>query len=225
MSEISSSSQQRLCRVEAALYSAGRPLAYEEIMPIARTKSDRVVTKLLKTLEEVYQKRLCALEIIFLDDERVALQLKPRFEKLVQQFNHRPLLTVGPLKTLSYIAFHQPVDQRQVINDRGHHVYAHLRMMDDIGLITRERTPERSYIIRTTSFFGDYFGFSHNPERSKLQLKKIFRDLKITKLENGSSDFGLEELGLDDIEEELTDSGDRLAQRLPEYTSATNHGL
>jgi segregation and condensation protein B len=182
------------------------------------------VTKLLKNLEEVYQKRLCALEVKFLNDGRVGLQLKPKFEKLVQQFNHRPLLTVGPLKTLSYIAFHQPVDQRQVINDRGSHVYAHLRMMEDIGLITRERTEERSYIIRTTSFFGDYFGFSHNPERSKLQLKKIFRDLKITKLENGSSDYGLDELGLDDIEEELADSGDRLSQGLPEYTSATNQG-
>ena len=225
MSETYTSSQRRLCRVEAALYSAGRPLSFDEIRPIANTKSDRVVTKLLKNLEEVYQKRSCALEVKILNDGRVALQLKPKFEKLVQQFNHRPLLTVGPLKTLSYIAFHQPVDQRQVINDRGSHVYAHLRMMDDIGLITRERTEERSYLIRTTSFFGDYFGFSHNPERSKLQLKKIFRDLKITKLENGNSDFGLDDLGLDDIEEELADSGDRLSQGLPEYTRATNHGF
>ena len=224
MSVILTNAQRRLCRVEAALYSAGRPLSYNEIRPIANTKSDRVVTKLLKDLEETYLNRECALEVKFLEDGRVALQLKPSYEKIVQQFNHRPLLSVGPLKTLSYIAFHQPVDQRQVITDRGSHVYAHLRMMDDIGLITRERTEDRSYIIRTTSFFGDYFGFSHNPERSKLQLKKIFRDLKITKLENGSSDYGLDELGLDDIEEDLTDSGDGFSQRLPEYTSTANRG-
>ena len=68
MSVILTNAQRRLCRVEAALYSAGRPLSYNEIRPIANTKSDRVVTKLLKDLEETYLNRECALEVKFLEE-------------------------------------------------------------------------------------------------------------------------------------------------------------
>ena len=103
-------------------------------------------------------------------------------------------------------------------------------MMENMGLIHRERTEDRSYMITTTSFYSDYFGFSHNPERSKVQLKQIFRELQITKLENGMLDNlfsgiidGLEEL--DDVEKEnLADSGNGLAQRLSQYASSSNNG-
>jgi len=214
--------------LEAALYSAGRPLTLEEIKPVLRTRSDRVSKKVISELKKQYSKRNRALEIVYFDDKRVALQLKEKYDDFVKQFSNKPLLKQGPLKTLSYIAFHQPVDQRKVIADRGSHAYAHLKMMENMGLIRRERTEDRSYIITTTSFYSDYFGFSHNPERSKLQLKKMFRDLKITKLENGSIDGlfddvinGLEEL--DNIEDHgLTNAGNGLAQRLPQYTSSSN---
>ena len=158
------------------------------------------------------------------------MQLKQKYEDFVNQFNNKPLLKLGPLKTLSYIAFHQPVDQRQVITDRGSHVYSHLRMMENMGLIHRERTEDRSYVITTTPFYSDYFGFSHNPERSKIQLKKIFRELKITKMENGTIENlfsgiidGLDEL--DALEEGiLADSGNGLAQGSSQYAGSSNNG-
>lgn len=157
------------------------------------------------------------------------MQLKENYDDFVKQFNNKPLLKMGPLKTLSYVAFHQPVDQRQVITDRGSHVYSHLRMMENMGLIHRERTEDRSFIITTTSFYGDYFGFSHNPERSKIQLKQVFRDLKITKLENGAVENlfngvieGLDEL--DELKESLADSGDGLTQGLPQYAGSSDNG-
>jgi segregation and condensation protein B len=217
--------QLRLCQLEAALYAAGRPLFFEEIMPVINTKSDNVVTKLIQELGTKYQNRDCALEIVNLEDRRVTLQLKEKYESIVNNFNHRPLLTKGPLKTLSYIAFHQPVDQRQVITDRGSHVYAHLKMIEDMGLISRERTEDRSYIINTTPFFGDYFGFSHNPNKTKLQLKQIFKELKLASLENGQDleDDGSSLEGTMMLRELLADSRDRLPERLTEYSSSTDN--
>ena len=85
----------------------------------------------------------------------------------------RPLLTVGPLKTLSYIDFRQPVPQKQVLTVRGNHVYRHLKQLEELGLITRERVG-RTKVIRTTPFFADYFGFSHDLRGMKRQLKKVF---------------------------------------------------
>ena len=222
--------ERRLRVLEAALYSSGRPLSIDEIKPVLRTRSENVSRKVVTALRKRYTTRNRALEVVRLKDGRVSMQLKERYDDFVKQFNNKPLLKLGPLKTLSYIAFHQPVDQRQVVSDRGTHVYGHLRMMENMGLIHRERTEDRSYMITTTSFYSDYFGFSHNPERSKVQLKQIFRELQITKLENGMLDNlfsgiidGLEEL--DDVEKEnLADSGNGLAQRLSQYASSSNNG-
>ncbi len=222
--------ERRLQDLEAALYSAGRPLTIEEIKPVIKTRSDKISKKVASALRKQYNARNRALEIIRLKDGRVSMQLKENYDDFVKQFNNKPLLKLGPLKTLSYVAFHQPVDQRQVIEARGSHVYSHLRMMENMGLIHRERTEDRSFTLTTTSFYGDYFGFSHNPERSKVQLKQVFRDLKITKLENGAIENlfngvidGLEEL--DEIEEDgLADSGDGLTQGLPQYAGSSDNG-
>ena len=220
----------RMHDLEAALYSAGRPLTIEEIKPVLRTRSDNISKKVISSLRKKYTAHDRALEVVRLKDGRVAMQLKQKYEDFVNQFNNKPLLKLGPLKTLSYIAFHQPVDQRQVITDRGSHVYSHLRMMENMGLIHRERTEDRSYVITTTPFYSDYFGFSHNPERSKIQLKKIFRELKITKMENGTIENlfsgiidGLDEL--DALEEGiLADSGNGLAQGSSQYAGSSNNG-
>jgi len=222
--------EQRLQALEAALYAAGRPLTIAEIMPVLRTRSQNVSRKVVQMLRHRYNTRNRALEIENLDDGRVAMQLKPVYDDFVNQFNNKPLLKLGPLKTLSYVAFHQPVDQRQVIADRGSHVYSHLRMMENMGLIHRERTVDRSFTITTTAFYGDYFGFSHNPERSRLQLKQVFRELKITKMENGAVENlfdgvieGLDEL--DELKEDgLADSGDGLTQGLSQYAGTTDNG-
>jgi segregation and condensation protein B len=219
----------RVRALEAALYSAGRPLAIEEIMPVLRTKSDRVAAKVVHVISHKFRLRECALEVIILEDGRVEMQLKPEYEEMVQRFNKKPLLKAGPLKTLSYIAFHQPVLQKEVIDARGNHIYSHLKQMEGMGLINRERTEDRSYLITTTSFYGDYFGFSHHPERSRIQLKQIFRELQITKMENGDIEnlFGgrIEELDeLDDIDEDrLADSGNRLSHGLSQYTGTSDN--
>ena len=225
MSQASTRFERRICSLEAALYSAGRPIYINELKSVVGTKSEKVIRKLVGSLSERYSTRGGALEVVLHVDGRAAMQLNEEYDSMVKQFKNKPLLTVGPLKTLSYVAFHQPVDQRQVVADRGGHVYGHLRMMESMGLIHRERTEERSYTVTTTPYFGDYFGFSHNPAKSKLQLKQIFRELKITKLENGDvEDVGDLFSELEDMEEELADPGDGLTEGLPQYPRASDDG-
>ena len=230
MTELTPLMSRRVRGLEAALYSAGRPLTVEELLPVLGTKSDRVVAKIVHVLYHKYRLRDCALEVVILDDGRVEMKLKPSYKEMVQHFNKKPLLKLGPLKTLSYIAFHQPVLQKLVIEARGSHIYGHLRQMESMGLINRERTEDRSYMITTTSFYGDYFGFSHHPERSKIQLKQIFRELKITKLENGDIEnlFGGKIDGLDDLDEInegfLADPENRLTNGLSHYPRSSDNG-
>lgn len=161
--------------VEAALYVAGRPLDLKTLASVLKTRSKNKVRRTVAALVEGYKNRDTALEVLELEDERFVLQLKAEFTPRVRRLAVRPLLSKGPLKTLSYIAYRQPVLQPQVIDVRGHHAYPHLRELEDMGLINREKAG-RSKMLRTTEFFADYFGLSHDLRTMKRQLKNIFED-------------------------------------------------
>jgi len=176
---------ERIAMLEAALYAAGRPVNVTALMTVIRTKSEKVIKNLLYDLAIKYEVRKSALEIRLLPGDLAVMRLKERYDETVKRFTNRPLLSGGPLRTLSYIAYHHPVEQTQVVADRGSHVYSHLKKMDDMGLITREKV-NGSYMVETTAYFSEYFGFGHDPAKSKIQLRKIFSELKIKKLENGN---------------------------------------
>jgi len=174
-----------LALIEAALYVAGRPLDLKTLSSLIEPRSKRKAEHLAETLIEEYRKRDTCLEILKLDDRRFVLQLKPEYTPRVRKLSLRPLLPMGPLKTLSYIAFRQPIIQSQVIDVRGEHAYGHLKELEDQGLIIRERVG-KSRMIRTTEFFADYFGLSHDLRTMKRQLKTAFEDF--TKTETKEED-------------------------------------
>jgi len=164
-----------LALLEAALYVAGRPLNVNELCSVLKTHSKNKVKRLVKELMKAYANRNTALEILELKDERYVLQLKADFTPYVRKFVTRPLLSTGPLKTLSYIAYRQPVSQKRVVEVRGHHVYSHIRMLKEMGLVAAERSG-RSTVLRTTEYFADYFGLSHDVAVMKKELKHVFED-------------------------------------------------
>lgn len=164
-----------LALIEAALYVAGRPLDLKTLSSLIEPRSKKRAEKLAETLRGEYKKRDTALEVLKLDDKRFVLQLKSEYTPRVRRLSLRPLLPMGPLKTLSYIAYRQPVLQSQVIDVRGEHAYGHLKELEDQGLIIRERVG-RSRMIKTTEFFADYFGLSHDLRTMKRQLKSAFED-------------------------------------------------
>ena len=167
--------RRRLALIEAALYVAGRPLDLKTLGSVIKTRSKTKIKMLTSTLIKEYENRDTALEIVGLEDERFVMQLKAEYTPRVRRLAIRPLLTVGPLKTLSYIAYRQPVPQTQVIEVRGHHAYNHLKQLEELGLIYRERAG-RTKVVGTTEFFADYFGLSHDMRAMKKQLKSIFED-------------------------------------------------
>jgi len=164
-----------LALLEAALYVAGRPLDLKTLCSVLHTRSVARIKNLVKLLSEEYKARGTALEVLELTDERFVLQLKAEYTPHVRKLAIRPLLSAGPLKTLSYIAFRQPISQVHVIAVRGSHAYGHVKQLEELGLIVRERV-RRSSMIRTTEFFADYFGFSHDTRVMKRQLKDVFKD-------------------------------------------------
>ena len=165
--------QHSLALLEAALYVAGRPLDLNELCSVLGTRSKKKVKKFADILVQEYAARNTALEILELKDERFVLQVKADFTPLVKRLVNRPLLSSGPLKTLSYIAYSQPVSQKRVVDVRGQHAYGHIKLLKEMGLIAAERSG-RSMALRTTDYFADYFGLTQDTALMKKELKRIF---------------------------------------------------
>jgi segregation and condensation protein B len=162
-----------LALLEAALYVAGRPLDLNELCQVIGSRSKKRVAIYVEALMEEYKARSKALEILPLKNERYVLQVKAEFTPLIKKLVNRPLLSSGPLKTLSYIAYRQPISQKRVIEVRGQHAYGHVKLLKDMGLITAERSG-RSMALKTTDYFSDYFGLTTDTSVMKKDLKKIF---------------------------------------------------
>lgn len=168
--------------MEAALYVSGRPLDLRTLASVVGSRSKKRIRKLATALVENYKNRQTAIEILEVEGERFVMQLKTDYTGKVRKLSTRPLLSAGPLKTLSYIAFRQPILQTQVIEVRGNHSYKHLKQLEDMELISRDGIGKNK-LIKTTQFFADYFGLSHELRVMKRQLKTLFKEIENPKEE------------------------------------------
>ncbi len=165
-------------KVEAALYAAGRPLNLDELMRASGTSSKIRTADILDGIIRRTRRAFTALEVARLPDGTYVLQLKPEYAMTVRRFAARPLLPKATLKTLSYIAYMQPVSSKQLAETRGSGVYAHIKELARMEFITYQEAG-RSKIYSTTEKFGRYFGTSGDANDIKRHLfARMRRDTK-----------------------------------------------
>src|SRR5215831_18480045 len=164
--------QQQLC--EAALYVSGRPLDLKTIGSVIGARSEDKIRGIATAVSERYRGTKSPIQVVELPDGRFVMQLKAEFAKHVRKLANRPLLTPGPLRTLSFIALKQPITQSYVVRVRGKLAYAHVKQLKDMDLINDERIG-RTRMLRTTSTFADYFNLNHDPSLMKKELKNALK--------------------------------------------------
>jgi len=161
-----------LAVIEAALYVSGRPLDLYALCSVLGITSRRRVYELAKRLAREYSSRGGALELLELPERRFVLQLKAQYVPHVRKLSIKPLLSQGPLKTLSFIALNQPVPQVRAAVVRGGQVYEHVRLLEKMGLVA-SKPAGRTKLLSTTDAFADYFRLSHDPKTMKRQFKSL----------------------------------------------------
>ena len=159
-----------IAKVEAALYASGRPLSLEEIAHVAGTSSDRKATAIAREVAKTVNGALQAVEVVEYAGPRFAMQLKGQYTQTARKFATRPLLSRGALRTLSFIAFFQPISSAELVLRRSSTIYEHLKELEDVGFIVGERQG-RSKNYRTTPRFAEYFGLSTDVTTLKRQLE------------------------------------------------------
>ena len=156
-------------RIEAALYSAGRPLRIEDIIRASGTESRTKTLDLLNGIMKKTKTAFKALEITTLPDGTYVMQLKPEYSSTVKRYASKPVLPNATLKTLSYIAYMQPIASKQLVETRGSGVYAHLKELRQLDYITHQNVG-RLKIYTTTEKFQKYFGIKGDVEDLKSRL-------------------------------------------------------
>lgn len=174
------SNGEAIARIEAALYSAGRPLKIEDLIRASgtesRTKTFEILNDLIKKTRSVFK----ALEIVILPDGSYVFQLKPEYSSTIKRYASKPILPNATLKTLSYIAYMQPISSKQLVETRGSGVYEHLKELRQLDFITHQNVG-RLKIYNTTEKFQKYFGIQGDVENLKQKLfSKVRKTAKMS---------------------------------------------
>jgi segregation and condensation protein B len=159
-----------VAKVEAALYASGRPLDAEQLARVAGTASLRKAVAIARDIEKAVNASMQAVEVVEYPGPRFAMQLKGEFTHVARKFATRPLLSKAALRTLSFIAYFQPITSSELVLRRSSTVYQHLRELEDVGFVTGAREG-RSRSYTTTGRFADYFGLSADVSTMKKQLE------------------------------------------------------
>jgi segregation and condensation protein B len=144
-------------RIEVALYCSGKPLSVDELVKASGITSREKTIQVITDLMNVINSQLKALEIARLEDGTFVLQVKPIYLSIVRKFSHQPILSQASLKTLSYIAYEQPVTSTRLVRIRGSQVYSHLKELHSHGFV-RHDALGRLKVYKTTEKFISYFG-------------------------------------------------------------------
>lgn len=169
----------KVALIEAALYVTGRPVDLKTLGLILGMRSEDKIRDTARQLKERY-KNMGAIEVLELNDGRFVMQLRPQYAPHVKRLATRQLLTPGPMKTLSFIAYKQPITQSYLAKVRGNLSYSHVKQLQEIGLISEEKLG-RTKMLRTTPNFADYFNLSQDVQVMKKQLERVFEQLKSEK--------------------------------------------
>lgn len=166
-------------KLESALYSAGRPLTIEELIRASGTESRTKTLTLLSNLMKKTKSAFKALELVALPDGSYVLQLRPEYSSVIRKYASKPILPKATLKTLSYIAYMQPISSKQLLEIRGTGVYAHLKELKQLDFISHQNVG-RLKIYTTTEKFQKYFGIQGDTDVLK---QKLFKKVRKTQME------------------------------------------
>ena len=173
-----------MARLEAALYSAGRPMSVEELIRASGTESRAKTLNLLTKLIQKAKGAFKAIEIVILPDDSYVFQLKPEYSSTIgRRYASKPILPKATQKTLSYIAYEQPISSKQLVEVRGTGVYSHLKELSQLDFIEHQNVG-RIKIYNTTEKFRKYFGIQGDADTLR---QKLFKKVKTRNTKGKSS--------------------------------------
>lgn len=178
--------------VEAALFSAGKPISIDDIS--VSTGIEPALVKLyLKKLMGSYSRRETSLELIKAGRKYSLRVQEPYVERIASLA--APEVNPKLLKTAALIAYHQPMRQSELVEMYGSKIYDHVKELTSLGLV-RGRREGSTKLLTTTHRFSEVFGIS---SVSKKKVKGHVREKVLERIARVTLDrYGEVDLKEDD---------------------------
>jgi segregation and condensation protein B len=140
--------------VEAALFSSTEKIGVQGIADKTGL-SETAIRKALRDLRKEYDDRGSAIMIAKIGNE-YKMMLRTDYTDFTGKFA-KAEMTGGMMRTLSTIAYNQPVLQSELFKTRGPRTYDDVRGLIDLDLVSGKRTGQ-TLELTTTKKFSEYFG-------------------------------------------------------------------
>ncbi len=140
--------------VEAALFSSSEKVSVSDIA--ARTGlPEEKIRYALRDLRKEYDDRGSAIMIAKIGNE-YKMMLRTEYTDFTGKFA-KAEMTGGMMRTLSTIAYNQPVLQSELLKTRGVRVYDDVRALIEMDFVSGKRSGQ-TLELTTTKKFSEYFG-------------------------------------------------------------------
>jgi segregation and condensation protein B len=160
-------------QLEAVLFASGKYLDEETLSSLCGIDKRRI-RKVLESLKSIYDGRPTALAL-FQEGESWKINVREKYISLVRKIVSDTELNKSSMETLAVIAWKSPALQSDIVRIRGNKCYDHIDELDAMGFITKEKKG-RSYVLKTTEKFFDYFDID------KKHIQEVLEDVKIPEL-------------------------------------------
>ncbi len=160
--------------VEAALFSAAGNLKISDIAAKTGVPEEDVRNALVDLRRE-YDMRGSAM-IISKTGSDYRMVLRPEFSQFTDDFG-KAEIPARTMRTLSTIAYNQPVLQSELVKTRGPGAYEDVQRLRDLDLISAKRSGQ-TLELTTTSHFSEYFGIGST---RKADIRKWIESRSVVK--------------------------------------------
>lgn len=157
-------------KVEALLFAHGKYIDESLISELCGIDKRRI-KKILEQLKQDYEKKNNALTISQ-EGNSWKINVREKYLSIVRKIVADTELPKSILETLAVIAWKSPIYQSEVVKIRGNKCYDHIEVLEESGFILKNKKG-RSYILKTTDKFYNYFEIDHG------NLKSIFEEVKV----------------------------------------------
>lgn len=154
-------------KLEALLFSSGRKMGIEELSRLSNVKTDDIKNALVE-LKTEYDDKNSSMMLVN-EGDSWKLTVREQFLPLVRNIVTETELSKTIMETLAVVAFKYPIKQSELIKIRTNKAYDHLKELEHMGYITRQKHG-RTNLIKLTQKFFEYFDLPQE------KLKEVFKD-------------------------------------------------
>ncbi len=137
--------------IEAALFISARPMSLEEFRTLTGIGALGYLKKTMAQLQEEYDERGSAIEIIEADGKYI-MRIRPQHVERVKEFAQDTEIGKSALRTLAYISKNDGILKSHLVKKMGTHVYQNVKELTDAGFVKQQKAGRSSKLILTDKF-------------------------------------------------------------------------